>query len=114
MEVKLKPSGCADKLGCVLSFGLLPLLAMSRRKQTPSSLTEQEMILTNGQHIPWSNFTHVQATDVYLNRGFIGTRYVLKHTGGKVAFGTDKIANAEDTVRFIRAHLPAQVVWPSR
>src|SRR4026207_1306704 len=100
MEVKHKKGGCAEQAGCVFSLGLLPLMLAQQRKQMPVSFTDAEMVLKNGTQIPWSNFTRMTATDVYLNRAFVRTQYALNHTSGKVTFGSDKIENSQEVVQF--------------
>lgn len=114
MEVKHKKGGCTEQLGCVFSLGLLPLMLAMQRNQMPVTFSDTEMILKNGTRIPWANFTRMTATDVYLNRSFVRTQYVLNHANGKVAFGSDKIENAQEVVQFMLGHLPRNVVNPAK
>jgi hypothetical protein len=116
MEVKFRKWGCLDSVGCVLSLGLLPLFLWLNRRGTPVRLTEEEMILSNGQRIPWNSFTSVKATQMYFkgtrsSKGsYTGTRFNMKHSGGKVNFATSRVENEREVVQFILSHVPRQVV----
>ncbi len=112
MEVKLKPFGCAERLGCIFSLGLLPIMIWMQRKIAPALVNEQEMVLRNGKHILWTSFTRVKATNVYYKQTQVRTHYDLIYNDGKVAFDSDKIVNAQDVIPFILSHLPRAAFPP--
>ncbi len=113
MDVRLRPLGCVGQLGAVLSLGLLPLLKRSQEAQFPASFTDDAMILRNGTRIPWTAFTRIKATDVYLNRAYQHTLYELWHPGGRLHFPTHRIDDADSVVKFILGHLPPGVARPT-
>jgi hypothetical protein len=109
IEVRLiENKGCVWVMGAVFSLGLLPLLAGRAARTTPERLTEEEMILRNGTRIPWGQFTGAKATEVFLNRRYIRTRYVFTYTGGTVALENDRVHDSERVIGYILAHLPPQ------
>ena len=110
MEVRYQMDrGCAFIAGTVFSCGLLLVVLWLQKSGMPAYLTDTEMILHNGQRIAWDQFRRVQATDVHYGRAYIGTRYVLTHSRGKVAFGSDKIANIQEVLRFMESRLPQDI-----
>lgn len=114
MDVELKPRGCVDSLGTVLSLGLLPILQRSKERQLPLRLDEETMTLRDGRQIRWSDFTRLRATDLYYNRRPIGTLYELWHPGGRIYFDTHRLLNADAVVQFVLSHLPPEVVKPKK
>ena len=116
MEVQFKRFGCLDGIGCVFSLGLLPLMLWLAKRQTPVTLTDQEMILNNGKSIPWDQFTSMKATQMYYKArmgskgAYMGTRFTLKHTNGTLKFGTGRMTNEPAVVQFIMSHLPENIV----
>lgn len=116
MEVKYRRFGCLDGIGCVFSLGLLPLLLWFSMRQSPTQLTEQEMILSNGKRIPWDQFTSAKATDMYFkgsasSKGaYMGTRFNLKHAGGTIKFSTNRMDNGREVVQYIYNHVPPHLL----
>jgi hypothetical protein len=111
MDVRLiEKKGCAWIAASVFSLGLAPLLANRHARQSPVRLTEEEMVLRNGTRIPWDQFSGVTATKVYLNKRYIRTRYVLKHTRGKVMVENDGMYDADRVIEFVLAHVPPQAL----
>jgi len=109
MNVQLKPPGCVERLGAVLSFGLLPLVRRSVMRQYPATLTDDTMILRNGTRIAWSAFTRFRHTDAYVQGVYVNTTYELWHAAGRLHFSTRQIVDADAVVRFVLGHLPAEV-----
>lgn len=113
VEVELiRNKGCMWAATAVLSLGLAPLVVGRYYRQAPRRLTEEEMTLQNGQRLPWSAFTRVTATDIYLGSGlskrYMKTRYVLQHSKGKVDVQTDTLRDADRVIAFILDHVPPQ------
>lgn len=113
MEVRTQErKGCVWMMASVFSLGLAPLLMRRLEAQLPHQLTDDAMVLRNGTRIPWSQFTGAQGTRVLLNETYIGTRWILKHSGGKVEIQTDKIQNADQVMQFILSRIPAPAQNP--
>lgn len=110
MDVRLKPPGCATKLGTVLSLGLLPIVQRSQFRQFPASLDDRGMVLRNGIRIPWQSFTRFRSTGAYVNKTYINTTYELRHPGGTVRFLSNQVEDAEAVVAFILSRLPPEVI----
>jgi hypothetical protein len=104
--------GCLWTAGGVLSLGLMPLLLRAHERQLPATLTDEEMVLRNGKRIPWSQFTGATGTKVYLEKTYVGTRWILKHPGGKVVIQTNQIHDPDQVMEFIMSHLPPQALNP--
>lgn len=113
LEVRtVEKKGCLMTTASVLSLGVLPLLMRMHYNQLPATLTEDGMVLRNGRHIRWSDFTRVKGTRIFVNQTYIGTAWVLKHAGGKVQIRTDNLANADEVMQFILSHVPQQAISP--
>ncbi len=113
MEIELIHNrGCLWVATAVLSLGLAPMITGRYYRQVPVRLSDEGMTLRNGRRIPWSAFTRVSATDIYLGSGlskrYMKTRYVLRHTGGKVDLQTDTIRDADRVIAYILERVPPQ------
>jgi hypothetical protein len=109
LEVQVRErKGCVWLMGSVFSLGLMPLMLRRLERQLPARFSDDEMVLRNGTRIPWSQFTGGSGTRVMMNDTYIGTRWILKHAGGKVEIQTDKIENPDEVMRFILARIPGQ------
>ena len=98
--------GCVWMMAAVFSLGFAPLMLRRHERQLPWQLTDEEMVLRNGTRIPWNQFTGASGTKVLFRDTHIGTRWILKHAGGKVEVQTDKIHDADAVMRFILARIP--------
>jgi hypothetical protein len=110
MDVTYRSKGCLDIFASVLSLGLLPLMLWLQRQRMPAQLTDELMILHNGTQIPWSAYTKATATKVFLNRRYIGTRFVFTHPSGKVELPTDRVEQPQVVTDFILRHLPPHLL----
>jgi hypothetical protein len=116
MEVKIRRWGCLESAGCVLSFGVLPLMLFLQINNLPRQLTADALVTRSGKTIRWSEFTKAKITHHYVkatasSRGqYNGTRYELTYPGGILKFYTLRVANNTEVVEFIRTHLPPNVV----
>lgn len=109
MDVRLAPSGCLNRVGAVLSLGLLPLLQRSQQRQFPAALTDDGMTLRKGTSIPWSAFTRIRVSDLYVQKVHMNTVYELWHTSGRVHFSARQLEDPQNVVQFILRHLPPQI-----
>lgn len=104
--------GCLWLFTAVASLGLAPLIAGRYYRQMPQRLSDDGMTLRNGRQIPWSAFTRVAATDIYLgsglNKRYMKTRYVLTYAGGKVDLQTDTIRDADRVMAYVLERVPPQ------
>jgi hypothetical protein len=100
--------GCVWMMTAVFSLGFAPYMLRRHDRQLPWQLTDDEMVLRNGTRIPWSQFTGASGTRVLFGDTYIGTRWVLRHAGGKVEVQTDKLQNPDAVMQFILARIPAQ------
>ena len=113
LEVRTRDrKGCLWLTGNVLSLGVLPLVMRANERQLPAQLTDTEMVLRNGKRIPWGDFTRAESLKVYLGSAYVGTRWVLKHRGGKVMLGTERLEDSDRVMEFILRHLPPQALQP--
>ena len=99
--------GCMWTMLSVFSLGVAPMMLRRHEKQLPWQLTDEEMVLRNGTRIPWSQFTSASGTRVFLQDTYVGTRWILKHAGGKVQIQTNQIHDADPVMQFILARIPA-------
>lgn len=102
--------GCVWMMASVFSLGFAPMMVRRHEKQLPRQLTDEEMVLRNGTRIPWSHFTGASGTKVFIHETYVGTRWILKHAGGKVEIQTDKIHDPDTVMQFILARIPAQQI----
>jgi hypothetical protein len=100
--------GCGWMMAAVFSLGITPLMLRRLDRQLPAQLTDDEMVLRNGRRIPWSQFTDAKGTQVYFEESYIGTRWILRHTGGRVEIPTDKIHDPEEVMKFILSRIPGR------
>lgn len=100
--------GCVWMMASVFSLGFAPLMLRRMERQLPFQLTDDEMVLRNGTRIPWSRFTGASGTRVLFRDTYIGTRWILKHTGGTVEVPTDKIHDPDTVMQFILSRIPGQ------
>jgi hypothetical protein len=108
LEVRpLERKGCVWMMVSVFSLGFAPMMLRRMERQLPAQLTDTEMVLRNGTRIPWSLFTGASGTRVLFKDTYIGTRWILKHAGGKVEIPTDKIHNPDEVMQFILNRVPA-------
>lgn len=113
LEVRTQErKGCVWMMLSVFSLGLAPFFIRRVERQLPAQLDDDAMVLRNGTRIPWSQFTGAQGTRILLNGTYVGTRWILKHTGGKVQIQTNTIHDADQVMEFIFGHLPAGAVPP--
>ena len=111
MDIRLAQNrGCVWVAGSVFSLGLLPLLMRRNARRLPAQLTEEAMVLRNGERIPWGQVTRVATNHVYLNTRYIRTEYVLTHTRGRVVLANDAIQDADHVMAFILGHVPPQAL----
>jgi hypothetical protein len=116
MEVKIRRWGCLETVGCVLSFGVLPLMLFLQINSLPRQLTADALITRSGKTIRWSEFTKAKITHHYVKASasskgtYTGTHFDLSYDGGRLKFYTQRVANHSEVVAFITAHLPQNIV----
>ena len=114
LEVRTQErKGCVWTMASVFSLGLAPFFIRRVEQQLPAQLTDDAMVLRNGTRIPWGQFTGTKGTRILLNDTYIGTRWILTHSGGKVQIQTNTIYDADQVMEFIFNHLPAQALPPA-
>jgi hypothetical protein len=107
MEARIKslPAWQHVVLG-IFTVGIGPLVLALQKKVLPRDLNDDGMTLYNGTRIGWSQFTKMYVTDVHLNGRYVGRRFEIWHTGGKVTFNTQNFHNSDDVVGYVLARLP--------
>jgi hypothetical protein len=112
IEVQLRPGvhGCVTMpLGC-LSLGLVPFLMRRGEGHFIRRMDDEGVETRAGKRIAWSEFTRIQRVRSTMGGGgTLSDEYQLTSPRGRVSLPLWRTVNAQETLEYALARLPANL-----